>query len=309
MTMRFGISSEPMRAGVSRIFMGWLSAAGEACSRGYALEHRDLAAVQVHGRAVQPRRARGDDEGDEVGHVLDGAVSYDAGFAAELGADFCLRLPRPLALGADTPPLPLCFDERGVTAIDPDAVILAEIRQTFCKGGDRGIDRAADRELLLRLASARPRDCDKRAAAFLEERPSRTRKPHMGKKFQRVAVFPVRVGQREKIAALRRACIVDENVEAAEFLAHGFDQRLRRARLAQIECAYGTLALLSADRLRHVFERFGVAGREHEVAPLVGQSQGNATADATTRTSDERDLPLKSKLHLETSCLPRRVAG
>src|SRR5262249_61637112 len=140
-----------------------------------------------------------------------------------------------------------------VIPMTPRPSLLAEVRRACCKGGARGMDRAADRERVLRLASARPRDCDKRAAAFLEERPSRTRKPHMGKKFQRVAVFPVRVGQREKIAALRRACIVDENVEAAEFLAHGFDQPLRRARLARIMWAYGTLVLLCADSLRHVF--------------------------------------------------------
>jgi hypothetical protein len=66
--------------------------------------------------------------------------------------------------------------------------------------------------------------------------------------------------------------------------------------------------LLCADRLRHVLERFGVASREHEVAALLGQSQGDTAADATIRTSDERDLSLESELHLETSCLPRRVA-
>src|SRR5262249_32691199 len=66
-----------------------------------------LTAVQVHGRAVQPRRARGDDEGNEVGHVLDGAVSYDAGFAAELGPYFCLRLPPPLPRGPRRHPAPI----------------------------------------------------------------------------------------------------------------------------------------------------------------------------------------------------------
>ena len=73
-------------------------------------------------------------------------------------------------------------------------------------------------------------------------------------------------------------------------MPHGFDQRLCRARLAQVECAYGALALLCADRLRHVLERFDVASREHEVAALLGQTQGDAAADATTRTSNERNL-------------------
>src|SRR5439155_25243453 len=102
---------------------------------------------------VSPRRRRGDGEAGQVGHVLDRAGSYEAGFAAELRADFCLELARPLDFGTDPPPLSLGLDEGRVDAIDPDAVLLAEIRQAFGEGGDRGIDRAADRKLLFRLAS------------------------------------------------------------------------------------------------------------------------------------------------------------
>src|SRR5260221_1790848 len=298
MTMRFGISSEPMRAGVSRMLMGWLSAADGGGSR--ASQHRNLTAVEIHGRDVQPSRARGDDEGDEIRHVLDRAVTDNAGLLAELGSDFRLGLARSLDLGTDPPPLSLGLDERGMDAIDPHAVVLAEIRQAFCKAGDCGIDRAADREMLLRLASARPGDCDQRAAALFEERPGRTRKPHMGEKFQRIAIFPIGVGEREKIAAPGRTGIVDENVEAAEFAPHGFDQHRRRARLAQIQRPNGGLAVLCMDRLRNFLERLCIATVEQEITTLLGQSQGDTPADAAARTSDECGLSLQSKLHLPT---------
>ena len=57
----------------------------------------------------------------------------------------------------------------------------------------------------------------------------------MREELERVTVFPVGVGQREEIAALGRAGIVDEDVEAAELALYRLDQGLRRARVAQIE--------------------------------------------------------------------------
>src|SRR5260370_42414233 len=110
MTRRFGISSEPMRAGVSRMLMGWLSAADGGGSR--ASQHRNLTAVEIHRRAVQPSRARGDDEGDEIRHVLDRAVTDNAGLLAEPGPDFRLGRPRPLGPATYPPPLSLRPDHR-----------------------------------------------------------------------------------------------------------------------------------------------------------------------------------------------------
>ena len=57
----------------------------------------------------------------------------------------------------------------------------------------------------------------------------------MGKKFQRIAVLPVGVGELEKIAALGGAGIVDQNIEAAEIALDVIDQFLGGARFAQIE--------------------------------------------------------------------------
>ncbi len=53
--------------------------------------------------------------------------------------------------------------------------------------------------------------------AFLEQRPGGAGKPHMAEEFQRIAVFPIGVGEFEEIAALGGAGIVDQNIEPAEF--------------------------------------------------------------------------------------------
>src|SRR5262249_27480144 len=120
---------------------------------------------------MQPGRARGDHEGDEIRHILDLAVTDDSSLATELRADFCLSLARPLHLGADAPPLPLGLDQRRVDAVDPYAVLLAEVGEALGECGDGGVDRAADGESFLRFSSAGAADRDQRTVAFLQERP------------------------------------------------------------------------------------------------------------------------------------------
>src|SRR6266849_5003746 len=126
MTMRLGTSSEPIRAAVSRMFMA-----------------DDMAA------AMQPGCARGNDEGDEIRHVFDLAVTDDSSLATELRADLRLRLSGPLDLGADTPPLPFGLDQRRMDAVDPHAILLAEVGEALGEGGDGGVDRAPDGEAFL----------------------------------------------------------------------------------------------------------------------------------------------------------------
>src|SRR5262245_31031169 len=266
----------------------------------------NLSAVEIQRGAVQPRCPRGDDKGDEIRHVFNLAVADDSSLAAELGADFGLGLARPLDLGADPPPLSLRLDQRRMDAVDSHAVLLAEIRQTLGEGRDGGIDRAADGEAPLRFSSAGSGDRHQRAAALLEQRPSRAREPHVGEKFQCVAFLPIGIGQLEKIAALGRAGIVDEDVEPAEFVPRRLDQRRGRGRLAQIERAYGGFALLAADRVCNVLECWHIAPREQDIAALGGQGQGDAAADAATRTGYERDLSLQSKLHSQLLVLASR---
>src|SRR5262249_33372135 len=139
MTMRLGTSSEPIRAGVRRTFM--------AC---------DLTAVRVphHSTGISPpsrstvapcsQVARVAQEGDETRYILDLAVTDDSSLAPELRAHFRFRLSRPLDLSADAPPLPLGLDQRWMDAVDPYAVLLAEVGEALGEGGDGGVDRAAD---------------------------------------------------------------------------------------------------------------------------------------------------------------------
>ena len=47
----------------------------------------------------------------------------------------------------------------------------------------------------------------------------------MGEEFEREALLPVGVGEREEVAALGGAGIVDENVERAVFAPHRIDQK------------------------------------------------------------------------------------
>src|SRR5215813_12740436 len=168
MTMRLGTSSEPIRAGVSRMFMARHVTAGRACSSSPASQHWNLAAVEIDGRAMQPGCARGNDEGDEIRHVLDCTVTDDSSLAAELRADFRLGLSRPLDLGADTPPLPLGLDQRRMDAVDPYAVLLAKVGEALGEAGDGGVDRATDGESLLRFSSAGSADRDQRTTALLQ---------------------------------------------------------------------------------------------------------------------------------------------
>src|SRR5262249_57346365 len=93
----------------------------------------------------------------------------------ELRADLRLRLAGPTDLGADAPPLPLGLDQRRMDAVDPHAILLAEVGEALGEGGDGGVDRAADGEALLRLSSAGSTDRDQRAAALLQQRPCRAR--------------------------------------------------------------------------------------------------------------------------------------
>jgi len=243
----------------------------------------------------------------KIRHVLDLAVADDTSLATELRADLGLRLSGPLDLGADAPPLPLGLDQRRMDAVDPNAILLAEVGEALGEGGDGGVDRAADGESPLRPSPAGSADRDQRAAALLQKRPGRAREPHMGEKFQRITIFPIGIGQRQEIAALGGAGIVDQNVESAEFAPHRRDQRLDCARLAQVERHHRNLASFAADRLRNVVERACVTTGEHEIAALLGESESDAAADAATRSGHERDLSLQAKLHSATP-LKTRVA-
>ena len=148
------------------------------------------------------------------------------------------------------------------------------------------------------IATSEPR-------TLLQQRPGRAREPHMGEEFQRIAVLPVGVGQREEIAALGGAGIVDQNVEPAELAPHRLDQRLRRLR-RRADRARHTAALRPLPRIDccHIIERGRVARGKQEVAALLGERQRNAAADAAARSGHQRGLSPQSQLH-RALLLPR----
>ena len=113
----------------------------------------------------------------------------------------------------------------------------------------------------------------------------------MSEELERKPVGKVGVGELgEEVAALGGARVVDQDVELAEFLADGFDQRLFGAFGAQIENRNGGLPPLGPDLGRRRLEgQFVPAGQQH-VAALTGKRQGDAFADAAARAGDQRDL-------------------
>src|SRR5262249_55717645 len=90
------------------------------------------------------------------------------------------------------------------------------------------------------------------------------------------------------------------NIEATEFTPHRLDQRLGGTRAAQIEHAHRDLTSFIADRLRNLLERARVATGEQAIAACLGQSQGNAAAEAAARPRAARDPSLPPKLHSPT---------
>src|ERR1019366_10468368 len=105
------------------------------------------------------------------------------------------------------------------------------------------------------LASAGPPDRDQSPAPLLQRGPARAREPHMGEELERKSILPVGVAEREEVAALGRAGIVDQDVQSAEFAAGGLDQRFGRISLAQVEGHDGGLGALAANRRGHLLQR------------------------------------------------------
>src|SRR6185369_7169825 len=138
MTIRFGISAGPMRAGVSRMFI-------------IRSDRADLAAVDVDGRAVQPAAMRGGQERDQRADVLYLAEPADAELLAIVFAHGVLAAAGAFHGLAEAPPQPFGFDPARVDGIDLHAVGLADVRHRLAEGDTGGIHRAADRERRLRL--------------------------------------------------------------------------------------------------------------------------------------------------------------
>src|SRR2546423_1200420 len=129
MTMRLRISTEPMRAGVSRMFMP-CPGCGAARARLHA--------------------------GYDFCTYTDARewCTADPELRADFRATLGLAHAGALDLAADAPPLPLGLDQAWMDAVDLHAVALAEIGEALAEGGNGGVHRAADGEMPFRLAPA-----------------------------------------------------------------------------------------------------------------------------------------------------------
>src|SRR5262245_58636073 len=94
--------------------------------------------------------------------------------------------------------------ERIDTYAIPDAAISHRLRQLQ----QGAVDAAADGQIRAARAAADPRDVDDATPAGSQVGPCGPAASHRAIKFQRETIDPIIVGEAEKIAPLRCACIV-----------------------------------------------------------------------------------------------------
>ena len=83
----------------------------------------------------------------------------------------------------------------------------------------------------------------------------------MGEELEREAVLPVVVGELEEIAALGRAGIVDEDVEAAVFSRRAVSTSAAAAFGARKSTGCTAVRPFALPWMRHLFERWPGRGR------------------------------------------------
>src|SRR5215468_12001652 len=105
----------------------------------------------------------------------------------------------------------------------------------------------------------------------------------MREELQRIAVFPIGVGQSQEIAALGGAGIVDENVERVELALDLFDQFCGGVLLAQVDKRGAGAATALGDACGGLVERGAIAPGEHDISALA------RSASATPRPMPRLD--------------------
>src|SRR5206468_13077216 len=104
----------------------------------------------------------------------------------------------------------------GMDCVDMHAIADAESREPLGEICRRGIDGAANEELGLDGARRAADDVDDMALRSLEQRPEQSGQTHRPEEFQRKTIKPELVRKLEKISRPRRACVVDQNIAAAD---------------------------------------------------------------------------------------------
>jgi len=118
---------------------------------------------------------------------------------------------------------PVGPDVARIDGIDLDVVGVRPVGERFGGRKQRCIDRAADGKVAACRPAADASDDHHRTAALCELRPGGADQPHMTKELEGEAILPVRIAQREEVAAFRRACIGNDDVDTTEFGDRGRD--------------------------------------------------------------------------------------
>jgi hypothetical protein len=95
--------------------------------------------------------------------------------------------------------------------------------------------------------------------------------------------------------SVRTAGIVDENLEAPEFLHNLLHHGLRLLGLAHIRHDGESAAPDVANGCGRSFERLGSAARNSHIGTALGQEQGRRATDAGAAARDDRDTACEIK--------------
>src|SRR5690242_17691469 len=95
-------------------------------------------------------------------------------------------------------------------------------------------------------------------------------------KLEGEAILPVIFGKRFEIAAFCCACIVDEDVEAAESFESGFHDRIRRCGVAQIA---GDDSGFRGGLRSHYAKGFFVTGGKEDMGAFAHEPEGDGASD------------------------------
>src|SRR5581483_931124 len=115
-------------------------------------------------------------------------------------------------------------------------------------------------------------------------RPRAARETDGAEEFEGETVLPVFFGERFEIAALSRACVVDQDIKAAEFIESGVHDLFSRIRLAEIAGDdRGCRARLRGDFAQGFF----VARGKEDVSAFEHQAEGDGASDAATCAGDD----------------------
>ena len=142
------------------------------------------------------------------------------------------------------------------------------------------------------------------AALFDHDRQDIAQAADIAHEFELQRLFPVFLGQRLDHAARRRARIVDHDIDPAKRLGAFLDEFPRLLVVGKIGRDRENLhARRVADFLGRRFQRFRAARADGDIDAFLGQSHGDALADAFAAAGDQGGLSFELQVHCRLLCL------